>query len=111
MDKYEYDQDADAFSLRRKKYDYAYSIEVTSELILDIDSKKNLVAIEMLDASKVLNVAKDLLMNPHKIFAQIITDEEGISLTMNFEFKDFTREIATPISEVIINDNALMISV
>lgn len=28
---------------------------------------------------------------------------------MKFEFKNVIREIATPISEVIVNDNALMI--
>ena len=53
MDIYEYDLEADAFVLSREKYNYTYSIEVTSELIVDIDSNKNLVAIELLDASKV----------------------------------------------------------
>lgn len=67
MDVYEYDPVAHVFSLSRNEYDYAYTIEVTSELLLDVDSNKNLVAIEMLDASKVLNVDKDLL-NHRKYF-------------------------------------------
>ena len=107
MDIYEYDPVADAFVLSREEYDYAY--EVTSELILDVDSNKNLVAIEMLDASKVLNVDKQLLNNPRKIIAKIVTTDKGISLTMKFEFKDLVREIATPISEVIVNNNALVV--
>ncbi|MBQ6218650.1 MAG: hypothetical protein IJJ47_02850 [Methanosphaera sp.] len=84
-------------------------MEVTSELILDVDSNKNLVSIEMLDASKVLNVDKELLNNPHKIIAKIISSDEGIFLTMQFEFKDIVREIDTPISEVIVNNNALVV--
>ena len=78
MDINEYDPIADAFALSREEYDYAYSIEVTIELILDVDSNKNLVSIEMLDASKVLNVDKELLNNPHKIIAKIISSNEGI---------------------------------
>lgn len=109
MDIYDYDPRADAFYLSRKNYDYAHSIEVTSELILDIDSNNNLVAIEMLDASKVLKVDKALLSNPQKIFAKIVPTGNDISLTMKFEFKDITREIATPISEVIVNNNALRV--
>ena len=78
-------------------------------MILDVDSNKNLVSIEMLDASKVLNVDKELLNNPHKIIAKIISSDEGIFLTMQFEFKDIVREIDTPISEVIVNNNALVV--
>lgn len=109
MDINEYDPIADAFALSREEYDYAYSIEVTNELILDVDSNKNLVSIEMLDASKVLNVDKELLNNPHKIIAKIISSNEGIFLNMKFEFKDIVREIDTPISEVIVNNNALVV--
>ena len=41
MNTYEYDIEADAFALSREKYDYAYSIEVNSELIIDVDSNKS----------------------------------------------------------------------
>ena len=38
MDKYDYDIDVDALVIRKSVYDYAYSIDVTSEIILDVDS-------------------------------------------------------------------------
>ena len=110
MDIYEYDLEADAFVLSREKYNYTYSIEVTSELIVDIDSNKNLVAIELLDASKVLNVNPELLIKPKKIFAQIISHDNSINLTMKFEFKDTIREIDTPISEIISSSDALRVN-
>ena len=82
MDKYDYDKDVDAFVLRKADFDYAYSIDVTSEIILDIDSNNKLVGIEFLDASKVLDVNSELLNNPKKIFADIIPTKEGIILTI-----------------------------
>ncbi len=109
MDKYDYDIDVDAFVLRKTDFDYAYSIDVTSEKILDVDSNKNLIGIEFLDASKVLNVKPELLVHPRKIFAEVVSTDEGIMLTMTFEFDSLTRKIDTPISEVILNNNALVV--
>lgn len=37
MDKYNYDIDVDAFVLRKTDFDYAYSIDITSEIILDVN--------------------------------------------------------------------------
>jgi len=45
MDKYDYDISVDAFVIRKSEFDYAYSIEVTSEIILDVDSNKNLMVL------------------------------------------------------------------
>ena len=110
MDKYDYDMDVDAFVLRRSDYDYAYSIDVTSEIILDVDSEKNLIGIEFLDASKVLDVEVELLLNPKKIFAKLISTDEGIILTMKFEFDSFTREVDTPIGSLVSSTDSLTIT-
>lgn len=106
---YEYDIEVDAFSLCKDEYDYAYSIDVTSEIILDVDSKKNLIGIEFLDASKVLNVEPELLVHPKKIYAKLNSTDEGIILHMTFEFDNLTRKIDTPISNIIHNSDALVI--
>ena len=97
MDVYEYDIDADAFSISKQKYDYAYSVDITSEIILDVDSKKNLIGIEFLDASKVLDVKPELLIHPKKIVADVVSTDKGKMLVMTFEFNDFSRKIDTPI--------------
>ena len=110
MDLYELDIRRDALSLCREEYDYAYSIEVTSEIILDVDSNMNPIGIEFLDASKSLNVNTEVLLHPSKIFAEIINNDEGINLTMKFEFKDITRQINAPISTMLSSDDALMVS-
>ena len=111
MDVYEYDINADAFSLCKQKYDYAYSIDITSEIILDVDSKKNLIGIEFLDASKVLNVKPELLIQPKKIVADVVSTDKGIMLVITFEFNDFSRKIDIPINNLIYSTNALVISV
>lgn len=109
MDKYDYDMDVDAFVLRKSEFDYAYSIDVTSEIILDVDSKKNLIGIEFLDASKVLNIDPKLLVHPKKIFAEVTSTNEGIMLTMTFEFDSLTRKFDTPISNIVLSNNALVV--
>ena len=109
MDKYDYDIDVDAFVLRKSEYNYAYSIDITSEIIIDVDDNKNLIGIEFLDASKVLNVNPELLIHPKKIIAEIKSINEGINLTMKFEFDNLIREINTPISTIFNNNEALIV--
>lgn len=111
MEKYDYDIDVDAFTLRKTDFDYAYSIDVTSEIILDVDSNKNLIGIEFLDASKVLNVKPELLLHPKKLSAKVVSTNEGIMLTMTFEFDSLTREFNTPISNLVANGDALVVDV
>ena len=110
MDKYNYDIDVDALVIRKSVYDYAYSIDVTSEIILDVDSNKNLIGIEFLDASKILDVKPELLINPKKIFAKLVSTDEGIILTMKFEFDSFTREVDTPVDNLVSSKDSLMVT-
>lgn len=110
MDKYDYDIDVDALVIRKSVYDYAYSIDVTNEIILDVDSNKNLIGIEFLDASKVLDVEPELLINPKKIFAKLVSTDEGIILTMKFEFDSFTREVDTPVDNLVSSKDSLMVT-
>lgn len=110
MDRYDYDVDVDAFVLRKSDFDYAYSIDVTSEIILDVDSNKNLIGIEFLDASKILNIEPELLVHPKKIFAEVVSTDEGIILAMTFEFDNITCKFDTPISNLISSTNALIVN-
>lgn len=110
MDKYDYDIDVDAFVLRKTEYNYAYSIDITSEIIIDVDDKKNLIGIEFLDASKVLNVNPEVLVRPKKIIAEIKSRNDGINLIMKFEFDNLIREIDTPISTNFNSNEALILN-
>lgn len=102
MEKYDYDIDVDAFVLRKTDFDYAYSIDVTSEIILDMDSNKNLIGIEVLDASEVLNIKPELLIHPKKLSAKVVSTDGGIMLTMTFECDNITRKFDIPISSLIL---------
>lgn len=92
MDNYEYDIDVDALSIDHSAYNYAYSIEITSDLIIDVDNNKNVIGVELLNASKILNVDPQQLINPKKISVEIIKREDNIILSMNFKLINVKRE-------------------
>ena len=52
--KFQYDKKIDALSIQFKDSQYAESEEVQDGIIFDYDKKGKIIAIEILDASKVL---------------------------------------------------------
>lgn len=77
-DNYDYDIDVDALVLRKTDFDYAYSIEGTSEVRIDFDSKHNIIGIEVLDASRVLKETKTKLNNITNLRVDIIEKNKDI---------------------------------
>jgi uncharacterized protein YuzE len=51
-----YDQVSDALYIRLKENKYSESDEINSNIILDFDKDKNVIGIEILDASKYLDM-------------------------------------------------------
>lgn len=85
-DSYEYDIDADAVSITQYNYnDYTYSVEASNELILDFDSRNNIIGIELLSASEVLEMNKKCLNNVSAVIARIISD--GDFCNVKFSWK------------------------
>jgi len=50
-----YDQASDALHIRLKDNKYSESDEINSNIILDFDKDKNVIGIEILDASRYLD--------------------------------------------------------
>ena len=108
MDKYDYDISVDAFSLERQEYNYAYSIEITENLIIDVDQNENLVAIELLNASKELNIKPEQLVNPRSIYAEVSKSDDSINLLIKFELEDMTRELDVPLfNDINLKNNTI----
>ncbi len=52
--KFEYSSDIDALRIYIQEGNYDDSIEIARDLFVDIDGQKNILAFEMLDASRFL---------------------------------------------------------
>lgn len=72
-DEYSYDLEVDALYIEKKSDDYVYSIEVTSKLIIDFNSTNDMIGLEMLDASKILKIDEEELINPKTMNIEITT--------------------------------------
>ena len=55
-------------------------------------------------------VEPELLINPKKIFAKLVSTDEGIILTMKFEFDSFTREVDTPVDNLVSSKDSLIVT-
>ncbi|MDO5852330.1 MAG: DUF2283 domain-containing protein [Methanobacteriaceae archaeon] len=81
-DIFEYDEDTDRFYISKKDYDYSYSIE-SNNLLLDMDSDNNIIGIELIDASKLLDIKQEYLVSP-KITAELIMKKNIITINIKF---------------------------
>lgn len=72
-DEYSYDLEVDALYIEKKDDDYVYSIEVTSKLIIDFNSTKDIIGVEMLDVSRILKIDEEELINPKTVNIEITT--------------------------------------
>ena len=67
----EYDRETDALYIRIREGSYAYSEEVSENVIIDLDNEGKILAIEILDASSTLG--KETLEKTLKAEGAIIT--------------------------------------
>ncbi|MGL6298807.1 MAG: DUF2283 domain-containing protein [Methanobacteriaceae archaeon] len=80
-----YDSNFDVLGIKvNQKYKYKESIELGQGLILDIGEDNLPVALEILDASKVLNVPKDSLKDINSIKMDFDVNEKLICLKICF---------------------------
>jgi uncharacterized protein YuzE len=59
MMQFEYSRDIDALRIYVQEGEYDDTIEVTPDLFVDYDDHKNILSIEMLDASRLLNELRE----------------------------------------------------
>lgn len=102
---YEYDSQADALFIEKKsEYEHNQSIEIDTGIIMDFDEKNNPAALEILDASKILNTSKfNLIRDLQGVFTIKIT-EKTISLEAKFKVKVHNKEQNRPLNPKTINE-------
>lgn len=58
---FNYDLDSDALYLYNKNNESSYSVELSDEIIADVDAKGKIIGLEILGASKEFDISKDSL--------------------------------------------------
>ena len=58
MAKVSYDPDVDALYVRKVGEPISFSFSVMQNFVLDVDARRRIVGLEVLNASKVLNISK-----------------------------------------------------
>lgn len=105
MVKNSYDPVMDSLYIRTvNAYKYAESVELGVNMILDFDENKIPVALEILDASKILNVKPFSLKNLKKYNIQILVDEKAITLRAKFLMPLHNKGEEKPLSAETAND-------
>jgi uncharacterized protein YuzE len=85
--KYSYDYDLDIVNISiEKEYEYNGSIELEFGVFLDFDENDIPVNLEIISASKIMEIEKECLKNPNGTV--IITIEDVIKVEVVFEFED-----------------------
>jgi uncharacterized protein YuzE len=83
--KKDYDFQSDVLYLRIvDDYHYKESLEIGNNLILDFDERYRPVAVEILDASKVLNVSKYSLQTDFNLDMEISVGEDLVAVRAQF---------------------------
>lgn len=86
------------------EYEYKESIELGNNIILDFDKNDAPVAIEILDAAKVLNVEKFSLNKLKGLIMEISIEEDTITIKAEFKVLLHQMELDAPISLEVPND-------
>ena len=100
-----YDADADALFIKRTDdYEYAESVELDNNIVLDFDTKGVPSALEILNASTVFDITKFALKNIKNISMQIevLEDLIHVRFVMGVLFRN--EEIPKIIDEITLND-------
>ena len=85
-------------------YNYKESVELGNNVILDFDENNVPVAIEFLDASKLLKVQKFSLKHLVKLNMEINIDDESITLDAEFKVLVHQKEVPAPVKIEVPNE-------
>jgi len=86
-----------------RDYKYKESIELTDDVILDIDEDNRPVALEILDASKIFGLKKAFIKQLAEIEAHIKITERFISIKASFLFLIHQKSTLKPLNEQTVN--------
>lgn len=100
-----YDADADALFINKVgNYDYDESVELRNDVILDFDINLKPSALEILNASKILNVPKYNLKNIKSISMKIGVNKELICLDLSLKVLIHNKTLLKSLNNSAIND-------
>lgn len=85
-------------------YNYKESVELGNNVILDFDENNVPVAIEFLDAAKLLKVQKFSLKHLVKLNMEINIDDESITLDAEFKVLVHQKEVPAPVKIEVPNE-------
>ena len=100
MAKVSYDPDVDALYLRKQGEPIKFSISVLENFILDSNSGNKIVGLEILNASKVLNISKAELKEIKGGNVSTLSMKEffGVKYSLIFPKERIESQVAVPIS-------------
>lgn len=105
MVKKSYDPVEDSLYIRSvEDYNYRESVELGMNMILDFDENKTPVALEILDASKVLNVTPFALQHLKKCNIRILINKRSIILSAKFTVPIHNKGQEKPLNVETTND-------
>jgi uncharacterized protein YuzE len=103
--KQDYDQEEDVLFLRSvKDYKYQESLEIGNSVILDFDKNYVPVALEILDASKFLEVDKSALKSLKGLEMTVVVNEDLVMVKASFAVSLNQETIEKPIDIKTVND-------
>lgn len=91
-----------------EEYTHKKSIRLTPDVILDFDDNDVPVALELLNASKILGVKKSALTRPIGLNMHICVGEEVIKLEAEIFVSIHEKQIQLPLVEEIANNANLI---
>lgn len=107
---YTYNYDLDVVNIEiKEEYVHKKSIDLAFGVFLDFDENYLPVNLEIVSASKILNIKKDCLINPDGNVT-ITVGKEVVKVNVDFKFENETESIrlnalndfACPISETVL---------
>ncbi len=107
--KYDYDFENDSIFFYGGNKQYRSSVDLDG-IILDISDGNNIMAIEILDASKRFNLAKEDLRNIKYFEANIEISEENIKITMKISVSKRNKMVDKDLNALGLNSMNLPIS-
>ena len=107
--KYDYDLENDSIFFYGGDKKYRSSVDLDG-IILDISEDSDIMAIEILDASKRFNLAKEDLRNIKYFEANIEISEENIKITMKMSVSKRNKLVDKDLNALGLNSMNLPIS-
>lgn len=101
-----YDHHFDVFGIRLvDDYKYKKSVELEEGIILDFDENNVPVALEILDASKVLKIPKKQYLDKRTcVHMNICINDEVIAVKLTIGIKVHNKKESLPLDLLTIND-------